>query len=68
MFTQIHDPELQESTISKEAGFSISTVDINLAQSVISDNDLDGLAGGGDVFFNPTVIGGGQIIIRGSVG
>ena len=68
MFTQINDQELKESTISKEASFSISTVDINLARSVISDNDLEGLAGGGDVFFNPTVIGGGQIIIGGSIG
>ena len=51
------DPSLQEklkaaadanavSAIAKEAGFSISADDINKAQSELSDEELEGVAGG----------------------
>ena len=44
--------------IAKEAGFSISADDLKNAQSEISDEDLEGVAGGGrnnpwDSLFNP---------------
>ena len=36
------------SAIAKEAGFSISTDDINKAQSELSDEELEGVSGGKD--------------------
>ena len=36
------------SAIAKEAGFSISTDDINKAQSELSEEELEGVAGGRD--------------------
>ena len=36
------------TAIAKEAGFSISADDLKNAQSEISDEELEGVAGGGD--------------------
>ena len=46
MFTQIHDTQLQPTAITKEAGLIISADDINQAQSVISEEELERVAGG----------------------
>ena len=46
MFTQIHDTQLEATAITKEAGFIIAAGDINQAQSVISEEELKGVAGG----------------------
>ena len=46
MFTQINDAELKPAAIAKKAGFIIPAVDINQAQSVISEEELERVAGG----------------------
>ena len=43
--------------IAKEAGFSISADDLTKAQSELSEEDLEGLAGGGSVFGSGGVLG-----------
>ena len=52
-------------TIAKEAGFSISTADLEKAQSELSQEELEGVAGG---FFNPSVRACASIVCTGWCG
>ena len=47
MFTQIHDTQHQATAITKEAGFIISADDINQTQTMVSDEELMAVNGGG---------------------
>ena len=38
------------AAIAKEAGFSISADDLTKAQSELSEQELEGVAGGGEIF------------------
>ena len=43
--------------IAKEAGFAITAEDIQSMQSAtdLSDAELEGVAGGGDIYYNPNL-------------
>ena len=47
MFTQIHDTQHQATAITKEAGFIISADEINQTQTMVSDEELMAVNGGG---------------------
>ena len=52
-------------SIAKEAGFSISTADLEKAQSELNQEELEGVAGG---FFNPSVRACASIVCTGWCG
>ena len=43
--------------IAKEAGFLISAEELKVGQSEISEEELEGVAGGGCAYYNPYSIG-----------
>ena len=43
------------TAIAKEAGFNVSADDLTKAQSELSEQELEGVAGGGNCFGNPKV-------------
>ena len=63
------------TAIAENSGYKISTEDIEKFMSDLTDKELEGVAGGvvyqsqnGTVKYNPTIIGGGSIIVGGKIG